>query len=117
MNDHLKKTFDADSESYDMEAHLQRALPYLCELADAISDAGFLGVRSYRYWSIDTGPGCSFRIDSDFLAGRIFKSIFHEVEAGGSIPPTLSVLIQLEAANSVFEKWRAEDESISKEAT
>ncbi len=114
---HTTVNVDAKAASYDLKAHLHRALPYLCKLADAINDAGFLGVHVYQYWSLETGLGCSFRVDPNKLAGNTFEGIWRDVAAGGCIPPTMSVLIQLEAANSAFEQWADDDKATTKEGT
>ena len=90
--------------SYDMEAHMQRAIPYLCQLVDAITDAGFIGVRIERRGE----AFADFSVVREKLAGTFFEGVIRSVAAGYPPPPTASVLIQLEAANEAYEKWRAE---------
>ena len=90
--------------SYPMEAHLQRAIPYLCQLVDAINHAGFIGVRIERRG----GAFADFSVVPEKLAGHFFEGVVRAVAAGNVPPPIASVLIQLETANDAYEKWRSE---------
>lgn len=90
--------------SYRMDAHMQRAIPYLCQLVDAITDAGFIGVRIERR----DGAFADFSVVPEKLAGHFFEGVVRAVATGCVPPPIESVLIQLEAANDAYEKWRSE---------
>lgn len=100
------------SSACDLQEHMEHGLPYLCELADAIHTAGFLGVYIQHQCHID-GPVVGFRVVPTKLAGHAFEGVFRQVAAGGSPPPIASVLMQLEAANAAIEKDLAEHQAMN----
>ena len=100
-------TTNSIARANDLKVRFRHAIPELVKIADAITKAGFVGVRIDRA----RGEIVGFNVARKKLAGWMFEGIVKAVRAGETVPPIASVLAQLNAANEAFEAGLKEYEA------